>query len=286
MIRELNSSYNVIKAFNNNVVSVEFDGKESILFGKGIGFGKKTGDIIEEGTEYEKIFFIEDEQNIKNFNELVSRNDNKFVGLCEELIREISDSLGEELSENIHIGLIDHISIAIKRLTEGEVIENPFLVEIETLYSVEFELAKQMAIKLEEETEVFIPDGEVGLIALHIHSARNNGKLSNTIKYAYIGSSAVETVEDLMNIEIDRKSLDYARFLTHLRFAMERILKDIKIENDFLDLIKIKYRKSYKAAKEVAGIIEESLDKKVNSDEVAYIAMHIQRFLKSYNERN
>lgn len=285
MIRELNSSYNVIKAFNNNVVSVEFDGKESILFGKGIGFGKKTGDIIEKGTEYEKIFFIEDEQNIKNFNELVSRNDNKFVGLCEELICEISNKLGEELSENIHIGLIDHISIAIKRLADGEVIENPFLVEIETLYSVEFGLAKEMAIKLEAQTDVFIPDGEVGLIALHIHSARNNGKLSNTIKYAYIGNSVVETVEDLMNIEIDRKSLDYARFLTHLRFAMERILKDVKIENDFLDLIKIKYRKSYKVAKEVANIIEESLNKKVNNDEIAYIAMHIQRFLKSYNDR-
>ncbi|WP_297518710.1 PRD domain-containing protein [uncultured Clostridium sp.] len=285
MIRELSSSYNVIKAFNNNVVSVEFDGKESILFGKGIGFGKKTGDRIDKGTEFEKIFFIEDEQNIKNFNELVSRNDDKFVGLCEELICEISNELKEELSENIHIGLIDHVSIAIKRLAEGEVIENPFLVEIETLYAQEFGLAKEMAVKLEIETGVFIPDGEVGLIALHIHSARNNGKLSNTIKYAYIGNSVVETVEDLMEIEIDRKSLDYARFLTHLRFAMERILKNVKIENDFLDLIKIKYRKSYKVAKEVAKIMEESLDKKVNNDEIAYIAMHIQRFLKSYNNR-
>ena len=284
MIRELSSSYNVIKAFNNNVVSVEFDGKESILFGKGIGFGKKKGDIIEKGTEYEKIFFIEDEQNIKNFNEVVNRNDNNLVGLCEELICQISNKLGEELSENIHVGLIDHISVALKRLADGEVIENPFLVEIETLYSDEFELAKEMAIKLEEETEIFIPDGEVGLIALHIHSARNDGKLSNTIKYAYIGSSAIETVEDLMDIEIDRKSLDYARFLTHLRFAMERISKDVKIENDFLDLIKIKYRKSYKVAKEVAIIIEEALNKKVNSDEIAYIAMHIQRFLKSYKD--
>ena len=285
MIRELNSSYNVIKAFNNNVVSVEFDGKESILFGKGIGFGKKSGDLKEKGTQYEKIFFIEDEQNRKNFNELVSRNDEKFVGLCEELICDISNSLDEELSENIHIGLIDHISIAIKRLADGEVIENPFLVEIETLYAVEFGLAKEMAIKLEAQTEVFIPDGEVGLIALHIHSARNNGKLSNTIKYAYIGNSVVETVEDLMQIEIDRKSLDYARFLTHLRFAMERILKDIKVENDFLDLIKIKYRKSYRVAKEVAERNAESRDKTVSKGEIADIAMHSQRFLKNDNDR-
>ncbi|MGL4742141.1 MAG: PRD domain-containing protein [Sarcina sp.] len=284
-MRELVNGYEVIKAFNNNVISINYEGKESILFGKGIGFGKKVGDVLEKGTKFEKIFFIEDEQNIKNFNELVNRNDSDFVGLCEELIYDISNKLEEELSENIHISLIDHISAALKRLADGEEIENPFLVEIETLYPVEFELAQELAQKLEDKSGIFIPDGEAGLIALHIHSARNNGKLSNTIRYAYIGNSAIETIEDALNIEVDRKSLDYARFLTHLRFAMERISKNIKVENDFLDLIKIKYRKSYKVSKEVAKIIEESLNRKVNDDEVAYIAMHIQRFVKSYKDR-
>ena len=285
MNRELDSSYKVIKAFNNNVIAIDINGKESILFGKGIGFGKKTGNLVEKGTIYEKIFILEDEENIKNFNEVVSRNDDDFIGICEEFISNIAIELNEDLNETIHIGLIDHISVALKRLSEGEVIENPFLVEIETLYSLEFDLAKRLAIELEEKTDVFIPDGEVGLIALHIHSARNSGKLSNTIKYAYVGNSAIEVIEDFMSIEIDRKSLDYARFLTHLRFAMERILKNIEVENDFLDLIKIKYRKSYKASKEVARLIEESLDKKVNDDEIAYLAMHIQRFVKAFKKK-
>lgn len=284
MIKELVNTYEVLKAFNNNVILIDYEGKESILFGKGIGFARKAGDKIESGTLYEKIFFLEDEQNIKNFNAVVNRNDDKFVGLCEELIYDISNKLDEELSENIHIGLIEHLSFALKRLEDGEVIDNPFLVEIETLYARAFELAKELADKLEIETGVYIPDGEVGFIALHIHSARNTGKLSNTIKYAYIGSSVVETVEDLMEIEIDRKSLDYARFLTHVRFAIERMIKGNVIENDFLELIKIKYRKSYKVSREVAQIIEEAIDKKVSDHEIAYLAMHIERFAKSYEK--
>ncbi|WP_297439417.1 PRD domain-containing protein [uncultured Clostridium sp.] len=286
MNKELGNSYKVIKAFNNNVIAIDINGQESILFGKGIGFGKKPGNSVDKGTIYEKIFILEDKENIKNFNEVVSRNDDDFIGICEEFISNIAIELNEDLNETIHIGLIDHISIALKRLSEGEVIENPFLVEIQTLYSVEFDLAKKLALELENKTDVYIPDGEVGLIALHIHSARNSGKLSNTIKYAYVGSSAIETIEELMDIKIDRKSLDYARFLTHLRFAMERILKNVENENDFLDLIKIKYRKSYKVSKEVGKLIEESLNKKVNDDEIAYMAMHIERFVKAFKSKN
>lgn len=282
MSKELRFKCKVLKAFNNNVIAIELDGKESILIGKGIGFNKKIGAVIEKGTIYEKMFFIEDQENIKNFNEVVNRNDVRLIGICEELIYTISEELGEHLNENIHIGLIDHISIALKRLASGEVIENPFLVEIETLYEKEFELAENLAKQLEVETGINIPRGEVGLIALHIHSARNNGKLSNTIKYAYVGSSVIEKIETLLNIKIDKKSLDYARFLTHLRFAMERIMKNIKLENDFIELIKIRYKKSYKVSQEVAIIIEEAISRSVNQDEIAYIAMHIQRFIKSY----
>ena len=42
--------------------------------------------------------------------------------------------------------------------------------------------------------------------------------------------------------------------------------------------IKESYPISYKIAEEVSKIIETSLDKEVGEDEIAYIAMHIERF--------
>ena len=56
----------VVKAFNNNIVLVNVNNTEKILFGRGIGFGKKPGSIIKKGTEIEKVFIIEDESNRKN----------------------------------------------------------------------------------------------------------------------------------------------------------------------------------------------------------------------------
>lgn len=267
----------VIKVFNNNVLFVSENEKEKILFGKGIGFGKKIGDIIKAGLEVDKIFTIEDKTNSANFNELMNYADQDIIALSEEIIAMISNELQEELDEKIHISLTDHMIFALKRLEDSEEIQNPFLVETETLYKREFDIAKKAALMIEKATGIEIPDGEVGFIALHIHSARNKGGLSNTIKYNFVSNSVVEFLEDEMNIEIDRQSLDYARFLTHIRFAIERILSDNPIRNDLISAIKKQYKDSYKVARKAAKIIENQLCIEVIEDEIAYLAIHIER---------
>ena len=275
----LSNNSKVVKSFNNNILLVRESGKEKILFQKGIGFGKRPGDLVEKGTIVEKVFVIEDKDNQRNFDEILNRVDSKLIALVEELIAEITDELGEELNENIHIGLVDHLFYAIRRLEDNEEIQNPFLVEIETLYSREFGMACRLANKIKSELSIDIPEGEKGFIALHIHSARNNGKLSNTIKYSFLSSSIIEHVEKSLKIKIDKKSLDYARFLTHIRFTIERIITGVPIRNDLVDVIKSKYKLSYKIAEETRKIICKVLDiNSVPEDEVAYLALHIERF--------
>ncbi|MBU5592787.1 PRD domain-containing protein [Clostridium sp. MSJ-4] len=274
----------VIKVFNNNVLLVSEDDKEKILFRKGIGFGKKTGDIIKSGVEIEKIFTIEDKTNYANFKELINYADQGIVALSEEIIAMISNELQEELDEKIHISLTDHIVFALKRLENNEEIENPFLVETEILYKKEFDIAKKAALTIEKATSIYIPDGEVGFIALHIHSARNKGKLSNTIKYNFISNSIIEFLEEELDIEIDKESLDYARFLAHIRFVIERFVSNNLIKNDLIPAIKKQYKSSYKIAKKSVKIIEEQFSIKVTEDEIAYLAIHIERLKQTSNK--
>ncbi|MBU3106050.1 PRD domain-containing protein [Clostridium gasigenes] len=271
----------VVKVFNNNIILVRDKGIEKVLFAKGLGFGKKFGETLNPGLMVEKLFKIENEDNQRNMNEVISRVDPEFFALCQEAIVDISEELGEKLNESIHIGLVDHLSFAIKRIESNEEIENPFLVEIQTLYKKEFNLAVKLAKKIGDAINVKIPNGEAGFIALHIHSARNNGNLSNTIKYSSLSNTIVRHVEKRLDIEIDRESLDYARFLIHIRFAVERILLDNHIKNDLMGVIKKRYKVSYKIAEEASIILEKGLDKKVTKDEIAYLAMHIERFKSS-----
>ncbi|MEF2821172.1 PRD domain-containing protein [Clostridium sp.] len=268
----------VIKALNNNMVLIKEQGVEKILLAKGIGFNKKFGDILEDNLEVDKVFSIEDKKNQENLKEVYNRVDGEFVAICEEALAEISEELGEELNETIHIGLIDHLAIAMKRLKNKEQINNPFIVEIETLYSVEFEMAKKIVNKLQDKYEIDFPEGEIGFITLHIHSARNGKMLSNSIKYSYLSNKIIIYIEEKFNSKIDKRSLDYARFLSHVRFTIERVLTDTVLKNDLTEIIKKSYPVSYEIAEGASKIIEETLDKKVYDDEVAYIAMHVERF--------
>ena len=271
----------VLKSYNNNIVSVKINEEERLLFGKGIGFGKKFGDIIEKGTEVEKIFVIDDEDNLRNFKQVIQNVDEEFLILCEKMISYIASELEEDLDERIHIALVDHLNFAVKRLSNNEEIENPFLPEIKALYQKEYTLAEKVAATLQTEKKLTIPVSEIGFIALHIHSARSSGKLSNTIKNTYLINSIVEFVEKQIEVQIDKTSLDYARFLTHLRFAIKRILVNMSIKNDFIKEIKSKYKLSYKIANGVSKILVTQLEKDVTVDEIAYLAMHIERFRKA-----
>lgn len=267
----------IVKSYNNNIVSVKMNGVEKILFGKGIGFGKKFGDELPKGTEFDKIFVIENVDNLRNFEQVIENVDEEFLMLCEKMISFIENELKEDLDERIHVALVDHLNFAVKRLSNEEIIENPFIMEIKSLYSREYALAEKVAETIQNEIKVNIPEGEIGFIALHIHSARNSGKLSNTLKSTYLINSIVDHVEKQIEVKINKTSLDYARFLTHLRFAIKRILLDISIKNDFIKEIKSKYKLSYKIAKNISKILIESLEKNVSEDEIAYLAMHIER---------
>lgn len=268
----------IVKSYNNNLVSVKMNGAERILFGKGIGFGKKSGDEIEKNTEVEKIFVIEDEDNLRNFEQVIKNVDDEFLMLCEKMISYISNELKEDLDERIHVALVDHLNFVVKRLSNDEEIENPFIMEIKALYPIEYTLAEKIAETLQNEIKVNIPEGEIGYIALHIHSARNCGKVSITIRSTYLINSIVEHLEEQIEVKIDKTSLDYARFLTHLRFAIKRILLGVSIQNDFIKEIKSKYKLSYKIAKGVSKILVKGLEKNIAEDEIAYLAMHIERF--------
>lgn len=274
----LNEDEIVVKVFNNNIILVNSKQKEKILFAKGIGFAKKAGQIIEKGTIIDKVFYIEDDENRTNFRNMVEKIDNKFFCICEEAIYEISKKVDKELNENVHIGLIDHLYFTVKRMRENQYIDNPFLVEIETLYKKEFELAEIVASRIAQNYDIKLPRDEIAFITLHIHSALNDEKTSNTLKNSYLVNKIVNHVEETMGIKIDTKSLDYARFLTHIKFAIKRILEKKTTKNLIKEMIMESYKESYNVAIDISNIISDELNVSVTDDEIAFLAIHLERF--------
>lgn len=66
-LRIVNGSFTVKKVLNNNVlIASHHKYSEVVLIGKGIGFGKKQDDVIED-KGYDKMFILKDEKEQKQF---------------------------------------------------------------------------------------------------------------------------------------------------------------------------------------------------------------------------
>ncbi len=278
--------YIVKKVFNNNVVlaRVENIRRELILVGKGLGFAKDQGDIINSNNvNIDKEFRPVSKGDNEKYQQLLEDVDEEIIGLTTEIIAMVTSKLGEELADHIHIALTDHIAFALKRLKEGMEITNPFLHETKTLYSMEYKLAQRAADMIEERSGIIIPESEIGFITLHIHGARTERGLSKTVKYTALFKEMVNIVEEELNIKLSYKSLNYARLITHLRFALERIEKGKTDQNPLLNTIRNDFKEAYKVANKLGEHIEEKLSFHVSEDEKGYLALHLQRLKKNVN---
>ena len=120
----------IIKVINNNVISSEDDkGKEIIVMGKGIGFGKKAGEEIDE-TKIEKVFSLPDEST-SQFMQVVKDMPYEYIRTAELVIAYARETLGYHLSKNIYVTLTDHLGYAIERKQQGIVVANELSWEMQ-----------------------------------------------------------------------------------------------------------------------------------------------------------
>ena len=273
--------YKVLKSLSSNVVVSEKDSNVYVLFGKGIGFGKKPGELITKGSTIEQKFIKIDDSEKANYVEILKNVEGKILAVTEEIISLAEDILKEKLTSRIHVGLADHISFAMKRMELGIDIVNPFLNEIQTLYPNEYSIAEKGTKLIKEKLNVDLPESEIGFITLHIHSARVNEEVSQSLKYTRIIKEVMEYIQEILGINTNQKSMEYARLVSHLRYALDRIENDKVLKNVMLESVKTAMSEEFEISKKVCEFISEKLSKEVCEDEVGYISMHIYRLKQS-----
>ncbi|EMI11267.1 glucose PTS transporter transcription antiterminator GlcT [Anoxybacillus gonensis] len=275
----MEQSFRIEKILNNNVLIAShptYD--EVVLIGKGIGFGKKKGDVIEQ-KDVEKWFILKNEREQEQYKKLLPHVDEEFIGLMNDIIYHIRKRTNSPLNEHIHVALTDHILFAIKRLEQGMDIKNPFLVETKSLYPLEYDVATEVVNMLNNRLHIQLPEGEIGFIALHIHSALTNHQLSEVNQHSQLISRLVSVVEEQLDIRIDRESIHYLRFVRHLRYAIERVKKGEKIEEPkkLSNILKETYPLCYNLSWKLIKIMQQTLQLPVDEAEAVYLTLHLQR---------
>lgn len=279
----MKNSYKIVRLINNNVVMCkDKEDKRCMLIGKGIGFKKQPQDTIRDLTNVEKVYYLVDESNAKAYSSIVESTKSEVIGAVEEAITLIESYTQKPLNESIHVTLLDHINFAISRIENKINIKNPLIHEIKFLYTEEFLIAEKVIEFLNDKLKIEFPYDEVGFVTMHIHAAVTEKKIEETSMANEILSDILHFLDKNLGHKIQRNSLEYFRFLTHLRFSIDRAMNGKNVENLLIDTIKEKFESSYNLAERLSVYIYEKYKIYFNDGEVGYIALHLQNIL---NER-
>lgn len=274
----------ITRIINNNVIAAADEhNRELVLMGSGIGFQKKIGDEVDPDS-VEKQFTRFDEKQVVHFQRLAQEIPYEYMHMASEIIDYAQLSLNKELNENIYIALTDHLNFAINRIRQGIELHNSMLWEIKHYYNHEYRIGKEAIAIIKRFTDLNMPEDEAGFIAMHIL----NSELGQDMDLSRMMTKIIQDVLNIViyhfHIVIDEESLDYERFVTHLKFFIQRTMheKESRIwDKSLMDMIRIQYLDAYDCAGKIAAYIAKTTPYAVSEEEMIYLTVHIQRLQKA-----
>lgn len=268
------------KIINNNIISsTDAEDREIIVMGRGIGFGKKPGQTVEENA-VEKVFRIDNMDDQERFRELLSRLPLEYVRLSNDIISYAVEMINGELNQNLYLTLTDHISFAIDRFKEGMFFQNVLLGEVKRFYPREY-LVGQYALRLiHEKTGQNMPEDEAASIALHLVNAEYNSSISDTFRMTKMIQEMVERIERDYP-ELKENCLHRDWLVGNLKYMAHRLLNLPPLqETGDAELGQI-VRNLYPAEYDGVGRMNEFLGQKyectMTAEEMAYLTININR---------
>lgn len=268
------------KIINNNVVSsLDEDGHEIIVMGRGIGFAKKQGAMLDMN-KIDKIFRMQDEDSIEKMKLLLKRLPLEYVQVSNEIIAYAKNEMNLDLSENVFLTLTDHIGFALERFKEGMLFQNALVNEIRRFYPIEYSVGKHALDLIYAKTGVKLPGDEAASIAIHLVNAEFNIKVRDTWVLTNMISSIMQEIASLIP-DVEDESLEKDMLLSELKFLAYRtfVMRPKKDEADaaLTKFVKENLPEEYALSERVAAAIGKEYNCDVSEEEIVYLALHVRR---------
>ncbi|USR79220.1 PRD domain-containing protein [Arcanobacterium pinnipediorum] len=239
------SAARVVRIFNNNAVLVSIDGVETVLAGRGIGFGKRPGDMIPAGDAQRQ--FIEASPDKVDFLTSVNALDPHLVSIVSEAV-ELATNVLSDLDSSVYVLLVDHLAFAVQRHRDGHVIRNKLVDEIRIAFTAEFTAAEMMIHYVNEKLDVELPVDEAAFIALHLNAAR----IGTTVKQPLSEANKLGSIVELITSELDvQGKADLSELLKTINGVITRIQAGIWRRNDVAAVIETLLRDEFFIAERV-----------------------------------
>jgi len=275
----------VIKVLNTSVVlALDNDGMEVVLMGKGIGFHKSIGTVLDD-RDVEKVFMLKDRSIAKSIIRLSAEIDADIFEIVKEVVDYAQQKYQMCLMEHIYLALTDHLAFAVQRVKTGNQLPDLYPFEIRWRNPDEFNIAWHTIALVKEKTGIELPEEEVANIAYHfINAQKGHPQNYNNLQIGRIVNSALDIVKYTFGITYDKESVSYNRFLTHLQAFAQRLILEQQTLDDGMGFLYDEVARTcpeeLACAKKISQYVQMKFNKELNGQELLYLTIHIHRILE------
>lgn len=275
------SSMKFVKQLNNSAAIVESDdGKEEVVLGKGIGFGLKKGDTIDENKIERRFVTADDQIDLDQVQDIGAST----IDVTNQVVKMVEPILDIKFSDFQYLSLADHIDFAITRVEDDiDLNMNNTRWEVKNLFPKEFAVAEEVVKLINEELGIKLPKSESVLMTYHlVNASSNDAQLQETVQITNLISSIVNIIQLDYKMVLDTDSFNYSRFITHLRALLVRLLRHQSTDTEELDpsllsFMKVKYNHAYQTEERIATFLHAKMGWELKPDDRFYLVLHIWR---------
>lgn len=282
----------VVKALNNNMVLVHDEqGNDCICQGKGIGFQKRSGDELEKAL-IERWFLPATMDESRHFQQLFSEIPDEYWEIAEKVVDYGREHHGINVSQKIILPLCDHMAGSVERYQRGVELKNPLLWDIKRIYRKEFMIGKYALEILKERFGVELQDDEAAFLAYHFVNAQlgNEAFEASPDILTALASRVIDLIQQSFQITLDEEDWNYQRFLTHLKFFVNRVAaRQIYEEDEQSELyeeLRERYPHVYRCVERIGEFILIDFHYEISREERLYLMIHIERVTRRYRRKS
>lgn len=270
----------VHKVLNNNVViSLDEQGRERVLMGRGLGFQLKPTDSLDPA-KVEKTFILQTGEDGERERRMLTDTPYAIVEAVSRAVDQAERSLGHHLGRRLTMAVIDHVQFVLERLEQGIRIPTANMPELRVLHPAEFAAAKAMAESISTALATDLPAEEAVFLTMHLLNATRDEPNGTAALLFRRVQHVVMTVENGLGVKLDVESPDYARFVLHVQFLLQRLVSRSMLrsaDSSFFEFAKHSYPRSFAIAQEVKAYVRAATESELTDEELLYVIVHVER---------
>ena len=269
----------VSRVINNNVISVLEDGREVILTGRGLGYHQHPGGTYDPA-RVERRFVLDDDRSAEGFTSVIAEIPYEVLALSNLIADHLKATLDLTLTSAMQLAIADHIQFAIERLAGGQRLEHAMLWELKSTYRREFTAALEILEMIHSATGVVMPIDEAAFLTMHLVNAELNGDMSSAVSATTAVQDIVAIVREQLGVPLEPDSASYARFLTHVKFAVQRIEDGqllVGTDSQLYEMVREKDPQAHEVALAVAAYVRQRYGLDLPDEELLYLMVHVNR---------